>query len=92
MEIKPSSFGLAVGIAVAAAFTVCALFVAIAPERTAATIGYLLHINLAGLSRSLSWTSYFAGVMAIAVWTGLWATATAKIYNLVASRSPRCPL
>jgi hypothetical protein len=43
----------------------------------------LLHINnLTGLSRSISWASYLAGVVAIAVWTGLWAAAAAKIYNL----------
>ena len=84
MEIKASAFGLAVGIVVAAAFTICAFFVAVAPEATAAVIGYLLHINLAGLTRSISWASYFAGVVGIAVWTGLWAGAAAKIYNLAA--------
>ena len=57
MDIKPSAFGLAVGIVMAAAFTICAFFVAVAPEATAAVIGYLLHINLAGLTRSISWAS-----------------------------------
>ena len=55
MEIKSSAFGIAVGIVVAAAFTICSLFVAVAPEATAEFIGYLLHINLAGLTRSISW-------------------------------------
>jgi uncharacterized protein DUF5676 len=86
MELKASAFGLAVGIVVAVGFTVCAFFVAVAPEATAAVIGYLLHINLAGLSRSISWASYFAGVLAVAIWTGLWAAAAAKIYNVVVSK------
>ena len=84
MELKASAFGFAVAIVVAAAFTVCSFFVAVAPEATAELIGYLLHINLTGLTRSISWASYFAGVVGIAVWTGLWAGAAAKIYNLAA--------
>ena len=84
MKLKVSAFGLAVAIVVTASFTVCSFFVAVTPEATAELIGYLLHINLTGLSRSISWASYFAGVVAIAVWTGLWAAAAAKIYNLAA--------
>ena len=84
MELKAPAFGIAVAIVVAASFTVCSFFVAVAPEATAELIGYLLHINLAGLSSSISWASYFAGVVGIAVWTGLWAGAGAKIYNLAA--------
>ena len=86
MEFKASAFGLAVGIVVAAAFTICAFFVAVAPEATAAVIGYLLHINLAALTRSISWASYFAGVLAVAIWTGLWVAAAAQIYNLLVSK------
>jgi hypothetical protein len=86
MEIKASAFGLAVGIVVAAGFTICAFFVAVAPEATAAVIGYLLHINLAALTRSISWASYFAGVLAVAIWTGLWVAAAAQIYNLLVSK------
>jgi hypothetical protein len=83
MELKASAFGLGVGIVAAAGFTVCAFFVAVAPEATAAGIGSLLHINFAGLTGSISWASYFAGVLAVATWTGLWAAAAAKIYNLL---------
>lgn len=86
MEIKASAFGLSVGIVVAAGFTICAFFVAVAPEATAAVIGYLLHINLAALTRSISWASYFAGVLAVAIWTGLWVAAAAQIYNLLVSK------
>ena len=84
MELKASAFGLAVAIVVAASFTVCSFFVAVAPEATAAVIGYLLHINLTGLSRSISWASYFAGVVGLSIWSGLWAAVAAKIYNLAA--------
>lgn len=81
MKLNIWAFGSAVGIAVAAAFTICAFFVAVAPEGTAAFIGYLLHINLSGLTRSISWGSYFAGVLGVGIWTALWAAAAAKLYN-----------
>ena len=85
MQLNVRAFGLAVGIVVAAAFTICSFFVAVAPEATAGFIGYMLHVDLAGLTRAISWTSYFAGVVGIGIWTALWAAAIAKIYNLCVS-------
>ena len=62
MKLNVRGFSIAVGTVIAAAFSVCAFFVAVAPEATAAFLGYLLHINLAGFPQALSWPSYFAGV------------------------------
>lgn len=81
MKLNIRAFAFAVGAVVAASFAFCAFFVAIAPEATAEFIGYLLHINLSGLPRPITWTSYVAGVLTIGIWTALWAAAAAKIYN-----------
>jgi 2TM family of unknown function (DUF5676) len=81
MKLNVWGFGLAVGAVVAAAFTICAFFVAIAAQATTEFFGYLLHINLSGLSRLITWPSYIAGVLGIGLWTGLWAAAAAKLYN-----------
>lgn len=86
MKLNVSAFSFAVGIVVAAAFTICALFVAIAPEATAATIGYLLHIDLSGVVGGLTWPSYIAGVLAMGLWTALWAAVAAVIYNSLSSK------
>ena len=86
MKLDVRGFSIAVGTVIAAAFSVCAFFVAVAPEGTAAFLGYLLHINLSGLTRALTWPSYFAGASAVAVWTGLWAAVTSKLYNFLISR------
>jgi len=86
MKLNVWAFGVAIGIVIVAAFTICAFFVAVAPEATADFIGYLLHIDLSGLTRSISWASYFAGVLGMGLWTGLWAAAIAKFYNLLISR------
>jgi predicted anti-sigma-YlaC factor YlaD len=85
MKLSVRGFSIAVGIVIAAAFSICAFFVAVAPEATAAFL-YLLHINVAGLTRPLSWPSYFAGVLAVGVWTGLWAAVVAGLYNFLISR------
>lgn len=82
MKLKVWAFARAVGLVSAVVFTICAFFVAIAPEATADVIGYLLHINLFGLTRFISWGSYVAGVLAVGIGTTLWAAAVAKLYNL----------
>ena len=82
MRLDVRAFALAVGVSVAGAFSFCAFFVAIAPEATAEFIDYLLHINLTGLSRPISWGSYLAGVLALAIWTALWASVAAALYNV----------
>ena len=81
MKLRVYPFSFAVGIVTAAAFTVCAFFVAVAPEATAAFIGYLLHIDLSGVTRPVTWGGYFAGVLGVGIWTGLWAALVAKLYN-----------
>jgi len=86
MKINVWPFGFAVGIAVAAAFPICAFFVAVAPEATAAFIGYLWHIERSDLTRAISWGSYIAGVLAVGIWTALWAAAAARLYNFSISR------
>jgi uncharacterized protein DUF5676 len=86
MKLNIWAFGIAVGTAIAAAFTICAFFVALAPGATAAFIGYLLHINFSSLARPITWASYIAGVLGLGLWTALWAAAAAKLYNLLVSK------
>lgn len=86
MKLNVRGFSIAVGAVIAAAFSVCAFFVGIAPDATAAFIGYLLHINLSGLTRALTLPSYIAGVLTVGIWTGLWAAVAAGLYNFLISR------
>lgn len=86
MNLRVGAFGSAAGISVAAAFTICAFFVALAPQPKAAFIGYLLHIDISGITRPITWASYFAGVVGVGIWACLWAAVAAKLYNLSVSR------
>ena len=81
MKLNVWAFSVSVGVVTAVIFTVCAFFVALAPEGTATLIGYLLHIELIGLTRPITWGSYFAGLLGSGVGTALWAGATAWLYN-----------
>ena len=86
MKLNIWAFGIAVGTVIASAFTICAFFVAVAPQATADFIGYLLHINLTGLTRAISWGSYVAGVLAVGIWAAFWASVAAKFYNFLIAR------
>ena len=68
MKLDARAFGLAAGMTAAALFVLCALAVAIAPGATTAFAGYLIHTDLSGLSRSLTFGTFvgasFAGLLA----------------------------
>lgn len=81
MRIDPRSFGFAAGLTAAVIFVLCAIAVAIAPGSTTAFAGFLLHIDLSGMSRSIGWGSFVGGLVAWSVGTGLTFGLTAWLYN-----------
>jgi len=84
MKLNVWPFSLSVGAVTAVAFAICAFFVALAPEATAALFSYLLHIDLTGLVRKLTWESFFAGLFGVSITMAIGAAATAWIYNCAA--------
>lgn len=85
MRIDSKAFGIAAGTVAGALFTLCALTVAIAPGATTAFFGYLLHLDLSGLARPLTWSSYAAGLVCWTLGTALTFGIAAAIYNRLAS-------
>ncbi len=81
MRLDTRAFALAVGVATAAVFTICAFFVAVAPGSTAAFFSYLLHVDLTGLARPISWGSFFTGLLGTGFVSALFAAAVAWLYN-----------
>jgi hypothetical protein len=47
----------------AASYAICALMVALRPEGTSRSFGYVLHIDLSSLTRSITWPSFFVGLV-----------------------------
>lgn len=81
MRLDTRAFALAVGAATSIVFTICAFFVAVAPGSTAAFFSYLLHVDLTGLARPISWGSFFAGLLGTGFVSALFAAAVAGPYN-----------
>jgi hypothetical protein len=81
MKLDIRAFALAVGGVTAAGFTICAFFVAVAPEATRAFFSYLFHIDLTGMASTISWGSFFAGLLGTGLGMAILAGAVAWIYN-----------
>ena len=81
MKLSVWALSLSVGFVTAALFTICAFFVALAPQATAAFIGYLFHIDLTGLTRAISWGSFFAGLLFSGLGMALSSAVAAGLYN-----------
>lgn len=56
MRLDARAFGVAAGATAAVLFVICALAVTIAPEATTAFAGYLIHIDVSGMTgHSTEW-------------------------------------
>lgn len=81
MKLDIRAFAIATALVTAVLFVICAFFVALAPRETTAVAGYLVHADLSGLSRSLTWGNFFGGLVGWSVGTAIIAGATAWLYN-----------
>ena len=71
MKLDARAFGLAAGLTAGALFVICAIAVAIAPEATTAFAGHLIHVDLSGLSRSLTLGNFVGGLVCWTAGTAL---------------------
>ena len=78
-NVKALSF--ASGIVAAASYIVCALAVVVAPGLTARFFSYVFHIDLTSLSRSITWGSFFGGLLCFSVGVAIHVGLTAWCYN-----------
>ena len=88
MRLDSRALGLAAGAVAAALFTLCAFAVAIAPTWTTAVASHLIHLDLSGMARTITWGSYFAGLVCWSIGTGLVFAAVGGLYNRFLSRVP----
>jgi len=71
----------------AALFTICALAVAVAPDQTTVLAGYLIHMNLSGMARTVTLGSFVGGLIIWTLGTAIVFGSTAAIYNRLAARA-----
>lgn len=80
-RLSMRSLFIATAITTGLAYLVCALFLTVAPDATMAFFSYILHANLNGIVRSLTWGSFIVGFLVWSVGTGLYAALIARLYN-----------
>lgn len=83
MRLDARAFGTAAGMVAAALFTICALAVAVLPDGTTALAGYLIHMDLSGMTRTMTLGRFAGGLLIWTLGTGATFGAVAGIYNLL---------
>jgi hypothetical protein len=92
MRLNARAFGMAAGTTVAVLFTVCSLAVAVAPAATTAFFGYLVHMDLSGLPRTLTFGSFIGGLIAWTLGTAITFGLAAAIYNRLIGAASAAPV
>ncbi|HET9985221.1 MAG TPA: DUF5676 family membrane protein [Longimicrobiales bacterium] len=87
MRLESRLLGLAAAVAAAVSYAICALAVAIAPRAVADAFSYVLHIDLTGLARRVTWDSFIVGIIAFSLVIGLLVALAATIYNALLGRA-----
>ena len=83
MRLEPRAFGLASGITAALLFAACALYVAVNPGGATALFGFVMHMDLTGLARPLTFGSFSGGLVFWGLLVGLTFAFAAWLYNLL---------
>jgi hypothetical protein len=73
------------GIVAAASYIACALAVAIAPGLTSSFFSFVFHIDLTSLSRTITWSSFFGGMLCFSVGVAILVGLTASAFNRLAA-------
>lgn len=84
MRIEIRAFSFAAGMATALLFVICAVGVALAPEAATAFAGNLIHADLTGITRPLTWGTFVLGLTVWTIGTALTFGFVAWTYNRLA--------
>lgn len=80
-KLNGRSLFLSTAILTGLIYTLCIVFIALAPQATTAFISYILHMNLTGMARVVSLGSFITGLLVWSLGTGLYAMLIARLYN-----------
>ena len=85
MKLNTKALSFASAIVAAASFIVCALAVAASPGLTSRFLSFVFHIDLTSLSRTITWASFFGGMLLFSVGVAIHVGLTAWCYNRLAA-------
>jgi hypothetical protein len=75
------SLSIAVGTSTAFVYTLCILFIILAPTASMTFFSYVLHADLTQISRVVTWGSFIAGLLFWSLGPALYAALISRIYN-----------
>ena len=81
MKLEIQALVKAVAIVAAVSYALCALLVALAPEATMRVAGYLMHVDLGGIARPISWGGVLSGIVAWTLGNVVLAAGAGGLYN-----------
>ena len=84
MRLDTRAFGLAAWITAAVLYSICALLVAVNPGGATALFGFVMHMDLTGVARPVTFAGYLGGVVFWGVLVGLTFGLAAWLYNRLA--------
>jgi FtsH-binding integral membrane protein len=68
----------------AAAYAVCAIFVALAPVTAVTLGGYIVHVDISSLGRTITWGGAIAGLIIVSAFVAVVSGASGWVYNRLA--------
>jgi hypothetical protein len=80
MRFDTKRFVIALASAWAVWYTVCAFFVAVAPEQTQAVFSFAMHYDLTG-GRHITLPSFFGGLLITTAWVAVFAATVGGFFN-----------
>ena len=81
MRLDIKAFTSAAALIAAVQYLLCAAAVALFPGVLTRIVGLMIHIDLAGIDRAISWTSFGIGLVAWVTLCAASAVAFAAVYN-----------
>jgi hypothetical protein len=81
VKLNIRAFAIAQTVAAAILYVVCSFFVGFFPETAMSLAGNILHMNLSGVMRPLSVSSFIVGLLAVSIGWGLLSLIMASVYN-----------
>ena len=86
LRLSGRSLFFATAITSGVTYLVCVLYLTVAPQETTAFFSYVLHVNLSGIIRRVTWGSFIVGFLVWSMGTGLYAAVVARLYNKLPMR------
>ncbi len=85
-KLRTQSLSLATAIITGFVYSICILFIALAPKAAMAFFSYIFHADLSNIARTVTWGSFIVGLLFWSVGTALYAALIARLYNSLTTR------